>query len=126
MGAPPVTKDKGVLSMATKLYVGGFPFDTTEDQLRELFEQAGTVVSASIVMDQYSGRSKGFGFVEMSTGEEATKAVTDLNGSMMGQRTIRVEESKPSTGPRRTGGGGGRGGGGGGGRFGGGGGSKRW
>jgi RNA recognition motif-containing protein len=116
--------------MATKLYVGGFPFDTTEDQLRELFEQAGTVVSASIVMDQYSGRSKGFGFVEMSTGEEATKAVTDLNGKMMGDRTIRVEESRPSTGPRRSGGGGGgggrSGGGGGGSRFGGGGGSRRW
>lgn len=115
--------------MATKLYVGGFPFDTTEDQLRELFEQAGTVVSASIVMDQYSGRSKGFGFVEMSTGEEATKAVTDLNGKMMGDRTIRVEESRPSTGPRRSGGGGGgggRSGGGGGSRFGGGGGSRRW
>ncbi len=118
--------------MATKLYVGGFPFDTTEEQLRELFEQAGTVVSASIVMDQYSGRSKGFGFVEMSTGEEAQKAVTDLNGKMMGDRTIRVEESRPSSGPRR-GGGGGRPGGGGGGRgggggsrFGGGGGSRRW
>jgi RNA recognition motif-containing protein len=107
--------------MATKLYVGGFPFDTTEDQLRELFEQSGTVVSAAIVMDQYSGRSKGFGFVEMSSGEEAQKAVNDLNGSMVGQRTIRVEESKPSGGQRRGGGRGGNS------RYGsGGGGSRRW
>ena len=96
--------------MTTKLYVGGLSFSTTEEELRTFFEQAGTVQSASVVMDQFSGRSKGFGFVEMASQEEAQKAVAELNGKTLGDRTIRVEESRPS--PQRGGGGGGGGGGG--------------
>jgi RNA recognition motif-containing protein len=98
--------------MATKLYVGGLSFQTTEAELREFFEQVGVVQSASVVMDQYSGRSKGFGFVEMEDAD-AQKAIAELSGKMLGDRTIRVEVSRPGGG---RGGGGGRRGGGGGGR----------
>lgn len=87
--------------MASKLYVGGLSFDTTEAELRAFFEQAGTVQSASVVTDQYSGRSKGFGFVEMASSAEAQKAVSELNGKTLGDRTIRVEEARP---PRAGGG----------------------
>lgn len=104
--------------MAKKLYVGGIPFALTENELKDAFSKAGTVTSASIVMDKFSGRSRGFGFVEMSTDEEAAQAVATLNGTQMGERTIVVSEARPlgekkdfgSRPPRRSFGGGGRGG----------------
>ncbi len=89
--------------MAAKLYVGGLSYDTVDADLRTFFEQAGIVQSASVVTDRYSGRSKGFGFVEMSTDAETRQAVSDLNGKSLGGRTIRVEESRPSSGPSGSG-----------------------
>ncbi len=94
--------------MGTKLYVGGLSFDTTDDSLRVFFEQAGTVQSASVVTDRYSGRSRGFGFVEMASSAEARKAIEELNGKTLDGRTISVDEARPQ---QRTGGGGGFGGG---------------
>jgi RNA recognition motif-containing protein len=79
-----------------KLFVGGIPYSTTDDQLKELFAQIGTVVSASVVVDKFSGRSRGFGFVEMSTEEEAKKAVEKLNGTEVGGRKIVVNEARSS------------------------------
>jgi cold-inducible RNA-binding protein len=101
--------------MATKLYVGGLPYSTQEDALRALFAQAGTVVSAVIIIDKMSGRSKGFGFVEMSTQEEATKAISMFNDQDFEGRKLTVNEARPMEArPPRTGGnGGGYGGGGG-------------
>lgn len=99
--------------MAKKLYVGGLSYDTTEDSLKELFSQAGTVESAIIITDKMSGRSKGFGFVEMSTEEESQKAIETLNGKEFEGRTITVNEARPmEERPRQGGfnrGGGGRG-----------------
>ena len=110
--------------MSTKLYVGSLPYSTTEQQLSELFSQYGSVQSAKVITDRYTGQSRGFGFVEMSTGEEAQKAIASLHGSEMGGRTLVVNEARPQE-PRT--GGGGRGGfGGGGGRSGGGGKRDRW
>jgi RNA recognition motif-containing protein len=109
--------------MATKLYVGNLSFRTTNDELKDLFSQAGTVESASIIEDRETGRSRGFAFVEMATAEEATAAIEMFNGKDMGGRNLTVNEAKPKT-DRGGGGGGGRGGyggGGGGGRGGGGG-----
>ena len=98
--------------MATKLYVGGLPYSTQEDALKELFAQAGSVTSATIIMDKMSGRSKGFGFVEMSTDEEAQKAVSMLNGQEFEGRKLTVNEARPMEArPPRTGGNGGYGGG---------------
>jgi RNA recognition motif-containing protein len=91
--------------MAKKLYVGSLSFDTTDAKLRELFAQAGTVESATIITDRGTGRSKGFGFVEMSTDEEAKKAIETLNGQTLDGRTIVVNEAKPQE--KRAGGGGG-------------------
>lgn len=99
-------------SMATRLYVGGLSYDTTDDGLREYFSQAGTVTSASVVMDRMSGRSRGFGFVEMEANEDAQKAIRELNGTMLDGRTLTVNEARPQ-GQRTGGGGGSRGGGGG-------------
>lgn len=92
--------------MATKLYVGGLPYSTQEDALRELFSQAGNVTSAVIIMDKMSGRSKGFGFVEMSNDEEAQNAVSMFNGKEFEGRSLTVNEARPME-PRapRTGGG---------------------
>jgi len=81
--------------MAKKLYVGGLPYSATEDSLKEMFAQAGTVESATIIMDKMSGRSKGFGFVEMSTEEEAKKGIELWNGKEMGGRTLTVAEARP-------------------------------
>lgn len=81
--------------MATKLFVGGLPYSTTEDELKAFFEQAGAVVSAKIIMDRETGRSKGFGFVEMETEEGAKEATEKLNGATMGNRTITVNEARP-------------------------------
>ena len=99
--------------MATKLYVGGLPYSTQEDALKDLFAQAGGVTSAVIIMDKMSGRSKGFGFVEMSTEEEAQAAVSALNGQEFEGRKLTVNEARPmeARAPRTGGNGGGYGGG---------------
>jgi RNA recognition motif-containing protein len=81
--------------MAKKLYVGGLSYSTTEDTLKDTFSQAGTVETATIIMDKMSGRSKGFGFVEMSSEEEATKAIELLNGKELDGRTLTVNEARP-------------------------------
>lgn len=81
--------------MAKKLYVGGLPYSTTEDSLKEMFVQAGKVESAVIIMDKMSGRSKGFGFVEMSTDEEAQKGIELWNGKEVEGRTLTVAEARP-------------------------------
>lgn len=80
--------------MSNKLYVGGLAYATTEDELHNLFQQHGTVVSASVIMDRDTGRSKGFGFVEMSSGSEAMAAVQQLNGTNVGGRNITVNEAR--------------------------------
>src|ERR1044072_6213070 len=105
--------------MSTKLYVGNLAFQTTSEDLQELFAQAGTVESASVVEDRMTGRSRGFAFVEMSSPEEATAAIEQMNGREVGGRALKVNEAKPRE--SRGGGGGGRGFGGGGNRNGGGG-----
>jgi cold-inducible RNA-binding protein len=81
--------------MSQKLYVGGIAFTTTSEGLRQHFAQSGTVVSASVVTDQFSGQSRGFGFVEMSTPEEAQQAVTQLNERQLDGRSLKVEVAKP-------------------------------
>jgi len=81
--------------MAMKLYVGSLSYNTTDDALRAAFAQAGTVVSATVIKDKYSGRSKGFGFVEMSSDEEAKKAVELWNGKELDGRTLIVNEARP-------------------------------
>ncbi len=97
--------------MAQKLFVGGLSFNTTSDGLTQFFAQAGTVVSANVVTDQMSGRSRGFGFVEMSTPEEAKQAITQLNGREFEGRRLTIDFAKPKTESGRGGGfGGGRGG----------------
>ena len=95
--------------MSTKLYVGSLPYSTTEQQLHDLFAQYGSVQSAKVITDRYTGQSRGFGFVEMATGEEAQKAIAALNGSNMGGRTLVVNEARPQE-KRPFGGGGGGGG----------------
>ena len=97
--------------MGTKLYVGGLPYSTTEQQLSELFAAQGSVTSAKVITDKFTGQSRGFGFVEMSTEEEAQKAISALNGTQLDGRTMTVNEAKPQE--KRTGGGFGGGGGGG-------------
>lgn len=92
--------------MSTKLYVGNLAFQTTSQELQELFAQAGTVESASVVEDRDTGRSRGFAFVEMSTKEEAASAIEQLNGKEVGGRALKVNEAKPR---ENRGGGGGRG-----------------
>ena len=99
--------------MSTKLYVGNLAFQTTSQELQELFATAGTVESASVVEDRMTGRSRGFAFVEMATKEEATAAIEQFNGKEVGGRALKVNEAKPR---ENRGGGGGRGFGGGGGR----------
>lgn len=98
--------------MSNKLYVGNLSFETTSQQLQELFAQAGTVQSASIVEDRDTGRSRGFAFVEMSTNEEAAAAISQLNGKEVSGRALKVNEAKPreNRGGGRGFGGGGRGG----------------
>ena len=94
--------------MAKKLYVGSLPYETTEDQLKELFSQAGQAESVNVITDKFSGRSKGFGFVEMSSDEEAEKAIKMLNGHQMEGRTIDVNEARPMEERKPSGGFGGR------------------
>jgi RNA recognition motif-containing protein len=81
--------------MNKKLYVGGLSFQTTDDTLGASFAQAGTVVSAIIIKDKFSGQSKGFGFVEMSTEEEAQAAINMWDGKELDGRTVKVNEAKP-------------------------------
>jgi len=90
-----------------KLFVGNLDFGATEQSLRSLFEQYGTVDSVSVVTDRDTGRSRGFGFVEMSSPQEAEQAIAALNGANLGGRAINVNEARPKT---EGGGGGGRGG----------------
>jgi len=97
--------------MAKKLYVGGLPYSTTNDELKDHFSAAGSVDSATIIMDKMSGRSKGFGFVEMSSDEEAQNAISMFNGKDFGGRNLTVNEARPmEERAPRTGGGGGGGG----------------
>ena len=112
--------------MSTRLYVGNLNFRTTSDELREIFSQAGEVENATVVEDRDTGRSRGFGFVEMVTVEGAAAAIEQFNGKEFGGRTLTVNEARPRV--ERGGGGGyggGRGGYGGGGYGGGGGGRER-
>jgi RNA recognition motif-containing protein len=119
--------------MPTKLYVGNLAYAVTQEDLAELFAQAGKVESAVVVTDKFSGQSRGFGFVEMAEAADATKAIQTLNDTDLKGRKIKIDEARASTGGPRGGGGGGgdrrrggrEGGGGGGGREGGGGGGGR-
>ena len=90
--------------MSKKLYVGGLSYGTTQDGLNECFSQAGNVESAVVITDKMSGRSKGFGFVEMATDEEAQKAIEMLDGKELDGRTIKVNEARPMEPRPRTGG----------------------
>ena len=100
--------------MSNKLYVGGLPYSITDGRLEELFSQHGSVQSARVISDKFTGRSRGFGFVEMASTEEAQKAMEALNGTEIEGRTLVVNEARPQE--RRQGGREGGGGGGGGGR----------
>ncbi|HKP68656.1 MAG TPA: RNA-binding protein [Pyrinomonadaceae bacterium] len=102
--------------MSTKLYVGNLSFDTSSQDLETMFAEAGTVQSASVVEDRETGRSRGFGFVEMSSKEEAQTAISSFDGKDLDGRNIKVNEAKPRE--NRSGGGGGG--------YGGGGGRNRW
>ncbi len=103
--------------MNKRLFVGGLPWAVNDQQLNEIFAKVGTVVSANVIIDKFSGRSKGFGFVEMSTEEEAQKAIDELNDTEVDGRKIIVNEARPlEERPRNDFHGGGRGGHGGGGR----------
>ena len=82
--------------MAQKLFIGGLAFSTSDSRLREVFAQAGVVESAAVVMDRETGRSRGFGFVEMATAQEADAAVKKFNGQELDGRTLKVEIAKPS------------------------------
>lgn len=112
--------------MGKKLYVGNLPYDTGEQDLEQLFSQVGPVESVTIMRDAATGRARGFGFVEMTTEEDAQKAIQQLNDSELGGRNLTVNEARPK--PKGGGGGYGGGGGGRGGRGGGGGrrGEPRW
>lgn len=77
-----------------RLYIGGLPYQTTEQDLVSLLEQAGNVVSATVITDKFTGRSKGFGFVDMGTDEEGRRAIEQLNGTLLGDRTITVNEAR--------------------------------
>ena len=123
--------------MSMKLYVGNLSFETTNQDLEQIFGEIGTVESTNIIEDRDTGRSRGFGFVEMSSKEEGQNAITELDGKEIDGRQLKVNEAKPRE-NRGGGGGGGRGGyggggggrggnrGGGGGGYGGGGGGSRW
>jgi cold-inducible RNA-binding protein len=115
----------------TKIYVGGLPYQTDDEQLSQMFSTYGEIASARVITDRDSGRSKGFGFVEMNDDAAAKKAITELHEAELGGRTITVNEARPMEQRSGGGGGGSRGGGGGyggggGNRGGGGGGGKRW
>lgn len=110
--------------MGKKLYVGNLDYSVNDSELSNIFSPHGTVQSAQVIMDRDTGRSKGFGFVEMGSDAEAQAAITALNGTEVNGRSLTVNEARPKT---EGGGGGGRGGRGGfGGKGGGGGGGRRW
>ena len=109
--------------MSQKLYVGGLPYSVTDGQLEEIFTEHGTVESARVIADKFTGQSRGFGFVEMSSGEDGQKAIDALNGTDFQGRTLTVNEARPQ---ERRSGFGNSGGGGGGGRRSGGGKPGRW
>lgn len=99
--------------MGVKLYVGGLPYAATEQEMSDLFAQQGKVGSVRIITDKFTGQSRGFGFVEMSSDSEAQAAISALNGSQMGGRTLTVNEARPQesrvgAGAGRTGSGGNR------------------
>ena len=89
--------------MGSKIYVGGLPYSTTEQQLSDLFAAHGAVASARIITDKFTGQSRGFGFVEMSTAEESKRAIEALNATQLDGRTLTVNEAKPQE-PRSSGG----------------------
>ncbi len=91
--------------MGSKIYVGGLPYSATEQELSDLFGAHGAVQSARIITDKFTGKSKGFGFVEMATDDQAKAAITALNATQMGGRTLTVNEARPQE-PRSGGGGG--------------------
>jgi RNA recognition motif-containing protein len=93
--------------MGSKIYVGGLPYSVTEGRLQELFATHGTVQSANVISDKFTGQSRGFGFVEMSSGDEAQKAISALNGTQFDGRTLVVNEAKPMAKRDNFGGGGG-------------------
>lgn len=93
--------------MASRLYVGNLAYSTTDDGLRDFFAAAGEVKTAEVVIERSSGRSKGFGFVEMATDDGAQAAISTLNGKMLDSRPIRIDFAKPKEDRPRTGGGGG-------------------
>lgn len=96
--------------MSKKIYVGNLPYSTTDESLADAFAQFGTVESARVITDRDSGRSKGFGFVEMSSDAEAAESISQLNGAQLDGRAINVSEAKPQAPRSGGGGGGGRGG----------------
>jgi len=93
--------------MGSKIYVGGLPYSTTDTQLQEIFSAHGTVESARVITDKFTGRSRGFGFVEMSSSEEAQRAIQALNGTDLEGRSLTVNEARPQE--KRSGFGGDRG-----------------
>ncbi|HTM10034.1 MAG TPA: RNA-binding protein [Verrucomicrobiae bacterium] len=102
--------------MGNKLYVGGLPYSVTEGRLEEIFSPHGTIASARLISDKFTGQSRGFGFVEMATSQEAETAIAALNGTQLDGRTLVVNEAKPmerrdGAGGSRNGNGGGRNGG---------------
>jgi RNA recognition motif-containing protein len=90
--------------MGINIYVGNLSFDTAEDELKDLFNAYGTVDSVKIISDQFTGRSRGFGFIEMAEREEGMKAIQELNSTELGGRTLKVNEAKPRTQQRDRGG----------------------
>jgi len=94
--------------MNNKLYVGGLPYSVTDGKLEEMFQAHGTVASAKVIADKFTGQSRGFGFVEMSSGNEAQSAISALNGTQFEGRSLTVNEAKPMA-SRDSNGGGGRG-----------------
>src|SRR5690349_7744923 len=86
---------KGAIQMAKRLYVGGLPYSVTDGDLENLFKGSGSVTSATVVSDRYTGQSKGFGFVEMSTHGESDAAINSLNGTTLQGRNLVVNEAKP-------------------------------
>jgi RNA recognition motif-containing protein len=97
--------------MSNKLYVGGLPFSVTDAALQELFATHGSVESARVITDKFTGQSRGFGFVEMSSRNEAQAAISSLNGTQYQGRSLTVNEAKPQTGRNESGGRNNRGGG---------------
>jgi RNA recognition motif-containing protein len=93
--------------MGSKIYVGGLPYSTSESQLNDLFAEHGAVESVRVITDKFTGQSRGFGFVEMTSADEANAAITALNGTELGGRTLTVNEARPQE-PRAAKGGGGR------------------